>query len=109
MPRKRTQVQSWYDKGLRLKEPEWPAVGGKAGPHRMAGTMPMPAPRELWYPPPGWTPPSKPVQSWYDQGLRLAPPAPVKNEATYAAKKAAYDARRLVLLPPTGANKLKTN
>jgi len=42
--------------------------------HRMTGTMPAPPPREIWKPPPGWKPPTKPVQSWYDKGLRLSPP-----------------------------------
>jgi len=35
-------VVSWYDQGLRLAPPpvtEWPSIGGKAGPHRMAGTL----------------------------------------------------------------------
>jgi len=32
--------------------------------------------REVWKPPPGWTPPKKPVLSWYDKGERLTPPAP---------------------------------
>lgn len=50
---------------------EWLAVGGTAGPHRMAGTMPRTPPRELWIPPPGWRKPSKPVRSWYDSGKRL--------------------------------------
>mmetsp|Transcript_50890 Transcript_50890/g.140862 ORF Transcript_50890/g.140862 Transcript_50890/m.140862 type:complete len:188 (+) Transcript_50890:11-574(+) len=85
-------------------------VGGTAGPHRMAGTMPPPPVRELWTPPPGWKPPSPPakvvVASWYDTGMRLTGSVVPTGDA-YAAKKAAYDARRLVLLPPTGANKPK--
>ena len=35
--------------------------------------------REIWKPPKGWKPPTKPVSSWYDRGDRLAPalaPAP---------------------------------
>lgn len=58
------------------KPAKWPAVGGKTGPHRMAGTMPPPPQRELWTPPPGWKPPSPPVVSWYDMGKRLTPPPP---------------------------------
>ena len=46
------------------------------GGHPKQGNMPKPKPREIWTPPPGWTPPTKPVQSWYDKGLRLEPPAP---------------------------------
>mmetsp|Transcript_50889 Transcript_50889/g.140855 ORF Transcript_50889/g.140855 Transcript_50889/m.140855 type:complete len:282 (+) Transcript_50889:11-856(+) len=88
----------------------WPEMGGKAGPHRGAGTMPPPPARELWEPPPGWKPPSPPakvvVASWYDTGMRLTGSVVPTGDA-YAAKKAAYDARRLVLLPPTGANKPK--
>ena len=52
----------------------WPTLGGASGPHRMAGTMPPPPTREEWLPPPGWRPPSKPVLSWYDSGLRLEAP-----------------------------------
>jgi hypothetical protein len=48
-------VASWYDAGLRLaNEEKWPAVGGKTGPHRMAGTMPIEPPREQWEPPSEW-------------------------------------------------------
>uniref|UniRef100_A0A7S2J1D6 Uncharacterized protein n=1 Tax=Haptolina brevifila TaxID=156173 RepID=A0A7S2J1D6_9EUKA len=58
------------------KSKTWPLVGGSGGPHRMRGPYPKDAPREQWTPPPGWKPPSKPVLSWYDKGLRLSPPAP---------------------------------
>jgi len=34
-----------------LMAEEWPSLGGKAGPHRMAGTALPPPPRELWDPP----------------------------------------------------------
>ena len=44
--------------------------------HRMAGRSVPPPKRELFVPPPGWVPPTKPVTSWYDMGLRLAPAAP---------------------------------
>ena len=95
------------------RQASWPSLGGASGPHRMAGTMPAPSPREEWVPPAGWRPPSKPVLSWYDSGVRLKLPGDLAAAATsvastaYAAKKAAYDARRRVLLPPTGANKPK--
>ena len=52
----------------------WPSLGGSSGPHRRAGTLPAPPPREVWVAPPGWKPPSKPVRSWYDAGLRLVAP-----------------------------------
>eukprot|EP00966_Prymnesium_polylepis_P255671 5906993-Prymnesium_polylepis.1 len=49
-------------------------VGGTAGPHRMAGTMPPPPVRELWTPPPGWKPPTPPVSSWVSSaGSRTQP------------------------------------
>ena len=54
---------------------KWPLRGGSGGPHPMRGPWPPPPPRELWTPPPGWKKPSKPVQSWYDRGVRLSPPA----------------------------------
>lgn len=59
---------------------EWPSLGGKTGPHRMAGTMPPPPTREMWAPPPGWMPPTKPVLSWYDMGKRLTPPVTPMSE-----------------------------
>ena len=95
--------ESWYDSGRRLKDAaeyaerkavydarrlvllpptgankpqvkNWPSLGGTAGPHRGAGTMPPPPVRELWTPPAGWTRPTvdaslRPaplVSSWYD-------------------------------------------
>ena len=53
----------------------WPARGGSGAWHPMAGPWPTTPVRELWVPPPGWTPPSKPVPvtSWFDSGLRLQP------------------------------------
>ena len=83
-----TSVVSWYDAGEhgdvvwpppKVEMNSWPSLGGKAGPHRGAGTMPPPPERELWTPPPGWTRPTvnaalRPaplVSSWYDAGLRL--------------------------------------
>jgi len=172
---------------VRKRSGPWPSLGGPSGPHRMAGTLPPPAVRMEWVPPPDWKPPSKPVVSWYDMGTRLepspplpspvpaapqgpppspfdefiqgfkallnggsasgstkkrwpslggdsgphrmagtmppppvrvewdppagwkspSPPPRVSAEDAYAAKKKAYDERRLVLLPPTGANKPK--
>ena len=56
------------------RQASWPSLGGASGPHRMAGTMPAPSPREEWDPPAGWRPPSKPVLSWYDSGVRLKLP-----------------------------------
>jgi len=53
---------------------KWPLRGGSGGPHPMRGPWPPPPPREQWTPPPGWKKPSKPVQSWYDRGVRLTPP-----------------------------------
>jgi len=56
---------------------KWPSLGGSGGPHFMAGPWPKAPTRELWKPPPGWEPPSKPtppvstVSSWYDAGQRL--------------------------------------
>ena len=56
----------------------WGLTSSRRGisPHRMAGSMPKPPPRQLWKPPPGWKPPSKPapppgVASWFDGGVRL--------------------------------------
>lgn len=67
-------VESWYDSGVRLttvpaapsapasKFSSWGLMGErKVTPHRMAGTMPPPLPREVWVPPPGWTKPTKHV------------------------------------------------
>jgi len=61
--------------------------GGSAGSHRMAGRWPKPPPRELWSPPPDWTPPTKPVLSWYDMGLRLSAPAPAPPSALAPPKR----------------------
>ena len=55
---------------------EWPAVGGGGAPHFMSGPWPKAPVREQWIPPPGWTPPRKPVLSWYDKGERLMPVSP---------------------------------
>jgi len=65
----------------------WAPVGGTAGAHRMAGTMPAPPPRELWTPPPGWEPPRfvPPVRSWYDSGVRLQPASAPEPPAAPAA------------------------
>jgi len=54
----------------------WPSLGGSGASHPMAGPWPKAPVREVWDPPPGWKPPTKPVQSWYDNGKRLMPPAP---------------------------------
>ena len=59
-----------------INSKDWPALGGSGAAHPMAGPWPKAPKRELWVPPPGWKPPTKPVQSWYDNGLRLTPPAP---------------------------------
>jgi len=65
---------------------EWPLRGGPGGPHPKAGPWPRDAPRELWTPPLGWKPPTKPVTSWYDRGGRLvAAPAPVAPAPPSAA------------------------
>ena len=45
----------------RRREEEWPAVGGSVRYHCRAGLRPPAQPRELWTPPPGWQPPSKPL------------------------------------------------
>jgi len=47
---------------------EWPMLGGVNKPR------PKRPSREIWTPPPGWTPPTKSVQSWYDRGVRLTTP-----------------------------------
>eukprot|EP00965_Chrysotila_dentata_P147870 4881225-Pleurochrysis_carterae.AAC.2 len=66
---------------------EWPSVGGGSGIHRGAGRYPAPPPRELWTPPPGWTPPRKPVISWYDRGIRLQPEVKTAAAPTATAAK----------------------
>ena len=43
------------------KPSEWPAVGGSGASHPMRGPWPRTPTRELWEPPPGWTPPAKTV------------------------------------------------
>jgi len=87
-------VSSWYDSGIRLVEPapvepapkpqSWGLMGPRAvSPHRMRGTMPKPPPRELFKPPPGWEPPSKPepepmdLDSLWGEAVEVmgAPPA----------------------------------
>ena len=121
--------ESWYDSGRRLKDaaayaekkatydarrlvllpptgankPQvkvWPSLGGTAGPHRGAGTMPPPPVRELWTPPEGWKRPTvdptlRPppvVSSWYDasqltriETLRAEGAAVVARRAEIAA------------------------
>ena len=51
-------------------------LGGVNTWHAKSGPRPMDATRELWTPPPGWKPPTKPVISWYDSGKRLDAAAP---------------------------------
>lgn len=52
----------------------WGIMGERRVPmHRMLGTLPKPAPREVFKPPAGWVKPGKPVLSWYDMGERLVP------------------------------------
>lgn len=46
--------------------------------------MPPPPVRELWTPPPGWRPPTPPVQSWYDAGKRLTVAVPETPAAAAA-------------------------
>eukprot|EP00908_Phaeocystis_cordata_P003475 Transcript_13807.p1 GENE.Transcript_13807~~Transcript_13807.p1 ORF type:complete len:348 (+),score=12.97 Transcript_13807:55-1098(+) len=53
---------------------DWYTGKRTAGYHRSAGRWPGDPKREMWVPPAGWKPPTKPVQSWYDKGLRLEPP-----------------------------------
>lgn len=62
----------------------WPAKGGSGAAHFAAGPWPKAKPREVWKPPPGWTPPksgyairveewearAEPI-SWHDAGLML--------------------------------------
>ena len=57
--------------------------GPNKGLHRGAGRAVPPPVREVFVPPAGWKPPTKPVSSWYDKGLRLvasAPPAAAVEE-----------------------------
>merc|ERR1719310_156487 len=81
---------------------DWPLRGGGGGTHRAAGRWPKPAARELWTPPPGWTPPTKPVSSWYDRGIRLASAAPAEPVAAPPAAPPAPPAA-----PPSFKSKLK--
>ena len=60
-------------KAPRAGAEQWPALGGGGAWHPMRGPWPKAAAREQWVPPLGWTPPTKPVLSWYDLGVRLAP------------------------------------
>merc|ERR1719183_528277 len=68
---------------------DWYTGKRTAGYHRSAGRWPGDPKREVWVPPAGWKPPTKPVQSWYDKGLRLepppAPPAPEKAKPSSTA------------------------
>ena len=61
--------------------------GKSKAPHPMAGPWPKAPKREEWVPPEGWEPPKKPVQSWYDRGERLKPPAPPPAAAPTAPAK----------------------
>ena len=64
------------EQGATLRSPEeWPSLGGSGAWHPMRGPWPKRAAREQWVPPAGWKPPTKPVLSWYDRGVRL-PPSP---------------------------------
>ena len=56
---------------------KYPRKGGKPTFHPKRGPWPRDPPRELWKPPKGWVPPSRPVvvdlvPSWYDAGKRLS-------------------------------------
>ena len=67
-PRKRDMVLDTFKgfKGVvRLTRPkqDWPMLGGTNKYHSMSGPWPAPPPRELWVPPPGWEPPSRPVSA----------------------------------------------
>ena len=62
---------------VRAKDPAstWGIGASKPTPHPKAGPWPKAPKRELWVPPAGWEPPSRPVPtvaSWYDSGERLA-------------------------------------
>jgi len=70
--------------------------------HPKMGTMAKKPPREFWKPPPGWTPPTKPVSSWYDNGLRLADTAP-PPPAPPAAPESFMDKLMGFFNPPTPA------
>tara|TARA_B100000513_G_scaffold189231_1_gene112806 strand:- start:510 stop:1268 length:759 start_codon:yes stop_codon:yes gene_type:complete len=73
---------------------QWKSLGGSSGPHRGAGRWTPPPPAELWVPPPGWKPPTKPVSSWYDSGLRLAPET--ASKATVSEATAAWSLTSIV-------------
>ena len=79
---------------------KWPYVGGTSAYHPMAGPWPKPPTRELWAPPPGWTPPKKPVFSWYDKGLRLVDASAVTPEAPAVASW--FDAGLRLTWPAAG-------
>jgi len=66
---------------------DWYTGKRTLGTHRSAGRWPGDAKREVWVPPAGWKPPTKPVQSWYDKGQRLTPPAAAKAAQAPPAKK----------------------
>jgi len=59
----------------------WPMKGGSGAAHPLAGPWPKTPVREIWTPPPGWKPPTKPVTSWYDRGDRLVAAAPAAAPA----------------------------
>ena len=73
---KRAAIKAFFSKVFSMfsKQEEWPSQGGIGGPHCMRGPYPPPPVRVEWVPPAGWTPPSKPVSSWYDNGVRMTPP-----------------------------------
>lgn len=62
----------------RREQQEWPMLGGTNKFHPMSGPWPPPPPREIWVPPPGWEPPSKPEVVASEESIS-SEPAPEKQ------------------------------